>query len=133
MADNDKLAQVKELLNSLTVLEAAQLAKDLQEEWGVTPTAPMAVGMMPGMMPGAVAEAPAAEEEKTEFDVILTDIGAQKIKVIKAVRELTGLGLRESKEVVESAPGPVRQGVSREEAEAAKAKLEEVGAQVEIR
>ncbi len=133
MADNDKVAQAKELLSSLTVLEAAQLAKELQEEWGVSAAAPMPMGMMPGMMPGAPAEAEAAEEEKTEFDVILTDIGPQKIQVIKAVRELTGLGLRESKEVVESAPGPVKQGVSREEAEAAQAKLEEVGATVEIR
>jgi large subunit ribosomal protein L7/L12 len=133
MAENDKVAQAKELLSSLTVLEAAQLAKELQEEWGVSAAAPMAMGVMPGMMPGAPAEAEAVEEEKTEFDVILTDIGPNKIQVIKAVRELTGLGLRESKEVVESAPGPVKQGVSRDEAEAAKAKLEEAGATVEIR
>ncbi len=133
MADNDKLAQVKELLNSLTVLEAAQLAKELQEEWGVSAAAPMAVGVMPGMMPGGPAEAPPEEEEKTEFDVVLTEIGPQKIQVIKVVRELTGLGLRESKEVVESAPHAVLEGVSREAAEEAKAKLEEVGAKVEIR
>jgi len=133
MADNDKLAQVKELLNSLTVLEAAQLAKELQEEWGVSAAAPMAVGVMPGMMPGAPAEAPPAEEEKTEFDVVLTEIGPQKIQVIKVVRELTGLGLRESKEVVESAPRAVLEAVSHEAAEEAKAKLEEVGAKVEIR
>lgn len=133
MADNDKLAQVKELLNSLTVLEAAQLAKELQEEWGVSTAVPMAVGAMPGMMPGGPAEAPPEEEEKTEFDVVLTEIGPQKIQVIKVVRELTGLGLRESKEVVESAPHAVLEAVSREAAEEAKAKLEEVGAKVEIR
>ena len=132
---SDKIAEVKELIKSLTVLEAAQLAKELQEELGVTPAAPMAMGPMPaGMMPGAPAEAAQAEaEEKTEFDVILKEIGPQKIQVIKVVRELTGLGLREAKEAVEAAPNAIRQGVSKEEAEAAKAKLEEVGAVVEIK
>jgi large subunit ribosomal protein L7/L12 len=134
MADNDKLAQVKELLNSLTVLEAAQLAKELQDEWGVTAAAPV-MGAMPGMMvPGAAAEAAAEEEEQTEFDVFITDIGPQKIQVIKAVRELTALGLRESKEAVEAgADTPIRQGITKEEAEETKARLEEAGATVEIR
>ena len=132
---SDKIAEVKELIKSLTVLEAAQLAKELQEELGVTPAAPVAMGPMPaGMMPGAPAEAAQAEaEEKTEFDVVLKEIGPQKIQVIKVVRELTGLGLREAKEAVEAAPNVIREGVSKEEAEAAKAKLEEVGAVVEIK
>lgn len=134
MAEDNKLAQVKELLNSLTVLEAAQLAKELQDEWGVSAAAP-AIGVMPGVMaPGAGAEAAAEEEEKTEFDVYITDVGPQKIQVIKAVRELTALGLREAKEAVEAgAETPIRQGLSKEEAEATKARLEEAGATVEIR
>lgn len=133
MAEN-KLAQVKELLNSLTVLEAAQLAKELQAEWDVT--AAPAAGPMPGVMaPGAAPEAAAEEEEeKTEFDVYITDIGPQKIQVIKAVREFTSLGLRESKEAVEAgAESPIRQALSKEDAEAAKERLEEAGATVEIR
>lgn len=135
MADNDKLAQVKELLNSLTVLEAAQLAQELQDEWGVSAAAPAAVGAMPGMMaPGAAPEAAEEEEEQTEFDVFITDFGPQKIQVIKAVRELTSLGLRESKEAVEAGDeAPIRQAVSKEEAEEAKARLEEAGATVEVR
>lgn len=133
MADNDKLSQVKELLNSLTVLEMAQLAKELQDDWGVTAAAPAVA--MPGMMaPGAAAEAAVEEEEKTEFDVYITDVGPQKIQVIKAVRELTALGLRESKEAVEAAADePIRQGITKEEAEETKARLEEAGATVEIR
>lgn len=134
MADNDRLAQVKELLNSLNALELAQLSKDLQDEWGVTAAAPM-MGAMPGIvLPGAAAEAAVEEEEKTEFDVFITDVGPQKIQVIKVVRELTALGLRESKEAVEAgADVPIRQGITKEEAEETKARLEEAGATVEIR
>ncbi|RME43166.1 MAG: 50S ribosomal protein L7/L12 [Chloroflexi bacterium] len=134
MADNDKLAQVKELLNSLNALQLAQLAQDLQDEWGVSAAAP-AIAAMPGMMvPGAAAEGAAEEEEKTEFDVVITDVGPNKIQVIKAVRELTALGLREAKEAVEAGPdAPIRQGISKEEAEETKKRLEEAGATVEIR
>ncbi len=133
MADNDKLAQVKELLNSLNALDLAQLSQELQDEWGVTAAAP-AVAAMPGMIAPAAAEAAAEEEEKTEFDVVITDIGPQKIQVVKAVRELTALGLRESKEAVEAGPdAPIRQGIAKEEAEATKARLEAAGATVELR
>jgi large subunit ribosomal protein L7/L12 len=117
-------------LSSMTVLELSELVKALEEKFGVTAAAPMvAVGAAP-----AAVGVPAAglEEEKTEFDVILKDFGAQKIQVIKAVRELTDLGLRESKDLVEGVPSPVKQGVNKEEAERAKAKLEEAGAVVEI-
>ncbi len=117
-----------EALSSMTVLELSELVKALEEKFGVTAAAPMvAVGAAP-----AAAEAAAVEEEKTQFDVILKDFGAQKIQVIKAVRELTDLGLRESKELVEGVPNPVKQGASKEEAEEAKAKLEAAGAVVEI-
>ncbi len=126
---SDKLEKLVEELESLTLVEAAELARMLQDKWGVTATAPVTVAAAPGV---AVAEAAPAEEEKTEFDVVLKEIGANKIPVIKVVRELTGLGLREAKEAVEAAPNTIKSGVSREEAEAAKAKLEEVGAVVEI-
>jgi len=126
---SDKLEKLVEELESLTLVEAAELAKMLQDKWGVTAAAPVAVAAAPGV---AAAEAAPAEEEKTEFDVVLKEIGANKIPVIKVVRELTGLGLREAKEAVEAAPNTIRSGVSKEEAEAAKAKLEEVGAVVEI-
>jgi large subunit ribosomal protein L7/L12 len=120
-----------EAVGSMTVLELSQLVKALEEKFGVTAAAPMmAMGAVPAAA-GAVA-AP-AEEEQTEFDVVLKDFGAQKIQVIRAVRELTDLGLRESKELVEGAPNPVKHGVSKEEAEQAKARLEEAGATVEIR
>jgi large subunit ribosomal protein L7/L12 len=120
-----------EAVGSMTVLELSQLVKALEEKFGVTSAAPMmAMGAVPAAA-GAVA-AP-AEEEQTEFDVVLKDFGAQKIQVIRAVRELTDLGLRESKELVEGAPNPVKHGVSKEEAEQAKARLEEAGATVEIR
>ncbi|MFQ5342481.1 MAG: 50S ribosomal protein L7/L12 [Anaerolineae bacterium] len=133
MADNDKLAQVKELLNSLNALDLAQLSQELQDDWGVTAAAP-AVAAMAGMVAPAAAEAAAEEEEKTEFDVVITDIGPQKIQVVKAVRELTALGLRESKEAVEAGPdAPIRQGIAKEDAEATKARLEAAGATVEIR
>ena len=127
-----KVDQVAEQLDQLTLLEAAQLSKLLQEKWGVSAAAPMAVAAMPGMaMPGAGA--PAAEEEKTEFDLVLTGSGDKKIQVIKVVRELTGLGLKEAKAVVDEAPKPVKEKVSKAEAEDMKKKLEEVGAAVEIK
>jgi large subunit ribosomal protein L7/L12 len=123
--------EIIEALSSMTVLELSELVKAIEEKFGVTAAAPVvAVGAAPGAAaPGAAA----VEEEKTEFDVILKDFGAQKIQVIKAVRELTDLGLRESKELVEGVPSPVKHGVSKEEAEQAKAKIEDAGGVVEIR
>lgn len=118
-------------LESMTVLELNTLVKQLEERWGVSAAAPMAVGMAAPAGGGAAAAAP--EEEQTEFDVVLTEIGANKIQVIKVVRELTSLGLKEAKDVVDSAPKPIKQAVSKEEAEAAKAKLEEAGATVEVK
>jgi large subunit ribosomal protein L7/L12 len=128
MADLQKLA---EEIQGLTLLEASQLVKILEEKLGVTAAAPVAVAAMPGA-PAAAAAAPEVEE-KTEFDVILKDVGAKKIQVIKVVRQLTDLGLQESKALVESAPSTVLQGVSKEVAEDAKAKLEAEGATVEIK
>ncbi len=119
-----------EALSSMTVLELSELVKALEEKFGVTAAAPM---VAVGAAPVAAEAGAAAEEEKTQFDVILKDFGAQKIQVIKAVRGLTDLGLRESKELVEGVPSPVKQGIGKEEAEEAKAKLEEAGAVVEIR
>jgi large subunit ribosomal protein L7/L12 len=128
-----KVEQVAEQLDQLTLLEAAQLSKLLQDKWGVSAAAPMAMAAMPGMagMPGGAA--PAAEEEQTEFDLVLMAAGDKKIQVIKVVRELTGLGLKEAKAVVDEAPKPVKEKVSKTEAEDMKKKLEEVGATVEIR
>ena len=120
--------QIIEAIKNMTVMELAELVKELEDIFGVSAAAPVAVAATAA--PGAAAP---AEEEKTEFDVILTDYGAEKIKVIKVVRELTSLGLKEAKDLVESAPKAVKEGVSKEEAEAAKAKLEEVGAKVEIK
>ncbi|NLO83650.1 MAG: 50S ribosomal protein L7/L12 [Clostridiales bacterium] len=120
--------QIIEAIKNMTVMELAELVKELEDIFGVSAAAPVAVAATAA--PGAAAP---AEEEKTEFDVILTDFGAEKIKVIKVVRELTSLGLKEAKDLVESAPKAVKEGVSKEEAEAAKAKLEEVGAKVEIK
>jgi large subunit ribosomal protein L7/L12 len=127
-----KVEQIAEQLDGLTLLEAAQLSKLLQEKWGVSAAAPMAVAAMPGVGGGGAAAA-AAEEEKTEFDVILTGAGDKKIQVIKVVRELTGLGLKEAKAVADEAPKPVKEKVSKTEAEDMKKKLEEVGATVEIK
>lgn len=118
-------------LEGMTVLELNGLVKQLEERWGVSAAAPMAVGVAAGVAGGAAVAAP--EEEQTEFDVMLTEIGANKIQVIKAVRELTSLGLKEAKDVVDSAPKAVKQGVSKDEANAAKAKLEEAGATVEVK
>ncbi|SMD05492.1 50S ribosomal protein L7/L12 [Rhizobium sp. RU36D] len=126
MAD---LAKIVEDLSSLTVLEAAELSKMLEEKWGVSAAAPVAVAAAGG---AAGAAAP-AEEEKTEFDVILTDAGANKINVIKEVRAITGLGLKEAKDLVEGAPKPVKEGVSKAEAADLKKKLEDAGAKVDVK
>ena len=122
--------QIAEQLDKLTLLEAAQLSKLLQEKWGVTAAAPVAAG--PGAAPGGAAP-PAAEEEKTEFDVILIASGDKKIQVIKVVRELTGLGLKEAKDLVEGAPKTVKEGVPKAQAEDWKKKLAETGATVELK
>ena len=124
--------QIAEELNNLTLLEAAQLSKLLQEKWGVSAAAPMAVAAVPGAG-GSAAAGAAAAEEKTEFDVILGAAGEKKIQVIKVVRELTGLGLKEAKDLVDGAPKPVKEGISKADAEAIKKKLEEAGAKVEVK
>jgi large subunit ribosomal protein L7/L12 len=121
--------QLIEQLESMTVLQLNELVKELEEKWGVSAAAPVAMAGAAGAPAGAAA----AEEEKTEFDVVLTDVGANKIQVIKAVRELTSLGLKEAKDLVDSAPKAVKEGVAKEEADAAKAKLEEAGAKVEVK
>ena len=129
MADLNKLA---EEIQGLTLLEASELVKLLEQKLGVTAAAPMAVAAMPGAMAGPAVAAPEVEE-KTEFDVILKDVGAKKIQVIKVVRQLTNLGLKESKDLVDGAPSTVLQGVAKDVAEDAKAKLEAEGATVEIK
>jgi large subunit ribosomal protein L7/L12 len=129
MADITKEDVVKYIEN-MTVLELAGFVKELEEKFGVSAAAPM--GMV-AAMPAGAAPAAAEAEEQTEFDVVLKDAGAQKIQVIKVVRSLTDLGLKEAKEAVEGAPNSIKQGVSKEEAEDAKKKLEEVGAVVEIK
>ena len=116
-------------LENATMLEISELVKEIEEKFGVTAAAPVAMPMA-GQMPGAGADA--TEEEKTEFDPVLKDVGAQKIQVIKVVRAITGLGLKEAKDLVESAPKAVKEGVSKAEAEDIKKQLEEVGATVEI-
>ena len=123
------LEQIVEDLSSLTVLEAAELSKMLEEKWGVSAAAPVAVAAA-GAAAGGDAEAAA---EKDDFDVILANIGDKKINVIKEVRAITGLGLKEAKDLVESAPKPVKEGVNKEEADELKKKLEEVGATVEVK
>ena len=122
MTREDIIQAIKEM----TVLEWNELVKACEEEFGVSAAAPVAVA-------GAVAGGAAAAEEKTEFDVVLASAGSQKIKVIKVVRELTGLGLKEAKEIVDGAPKTLKEGVSKEEAEDMKAKLAEVGAEVEVK
>jgi large subunit ribosomal protein L7/L12 len=124
--------QIAEQLDKLTLLEAAQLSKLLQEKWGVSAAAPMAVAAVPGAAGGAAAGA-AAAEEKTEFDVILGAAGEKKIQVIKVVRELTGLGLKEAKDLVDGAPKPVKERVTKAEADDMKKKLEEQGATVSVK
>jgi len=128
MATVDEIA---EMLDKLTLLEAAQLSKQLQEKWGVSAAAPMAVAAVPGAAGGGAAAAVA--EEKTEFDVILGAAGEKKIQVIKVVRELTGLGLKEAKDLVDGAPKPVKERVTKAEADDMKKKLEEQGASVSIK
>ncbi|MEZ0344747.1 MAG: 50S ribosomal protein L7/L12 [Caldimicrobium sp.] len=124
--------EVIEFISNMTVLELSQFIKELEEKFGVTAAAPVAaVAAVPGAAPAGAEAAPA--EEKTEFDVILAEAGANKINVIKVVREITGLGLKEAKELVESAPKAVKTGISKAEAEEIKKKLEEVGAKIEIK
>lgn len=117
-------------LESMTVLQINELVKTLEERWGVSAAAPVAVGGGAAAAGGAAA---VVEEEKTEFDVVLTEIGANKIQVIKAVRELTSLGLKEAKDLVEGAPKNVREGVTKEEAETARTKLQDAGAKAEVK
>jgi large subunit ribosomal protein L7/L12 len=124
-ADTDKLV---ESLGGMTVLELVELKNKLEEEWGVTAAAPMAVAAAPAGGDGA-----AAEEEKSAFDVVLTEAGGQKIQVIKVVRAITGLGLKEAKELVDSAPNAVKEGVAQDEADQLNAQLEEAGATVEVK
>ena len=126
MADLEQLADD---LSGLTLLEAAELTKILEEKWGVSAAAPMAMGMMPGMAAAAAEEV----EEQFEFDVILKEFGPKKINVIKEVRALTALGLKEAKEVVDNAPSTVIEAVGKDAAEEAKAKLEAVGAVAEVK
>ena len=122
------LAKIVEDLSKLTVLEAAELSKLLEEKWGVSAAAPVAVAAA-----GGAAAAAAPVEEKTEFDVVLMDAGAQKINVIKEVRAITGLGLKEAKDLVEGAPKPVKEAVSKADADKFKAQLEAAGAKVELK
>ena len=123
---SEKVTAMIEELKALSVLELSELVKAVEEEFGVSAAAAVAVA-------APAAGGAAAAEEKTEFDVVLADVGANKIKVIKVVRELTGLGLGEAKALVDGAPKAVKEGISKDEAEAAKAKLEEVGAKVELK
>lgn len=125
---SEKVTKLIEDVKTLTVLELSELVKALEEEFGVSAAAPVAAAAAPA----ASAAAPAAEE-KTEFDVILAAVGDQKIKVIKVVREITGLGLAEAKALVDGAPKPVKEAAPKDEAESIKAKLEEVGAKVEVK
>ncbi|MBU1318077.1 MAG: 50S ribosomal protein L7/L12 [candidate division Zixibacteria bacterium] len=122
----DAVGQIIDLIEKMTVLELADLSKQLQDKFGVSAAMPVAVAAAGG-------PAEAAVEEQTEFDVVLTAVGDKKIQVIKVVRELTSLGLKEAKEVVDGYPSNIKESVTRDEAEAAKAKLEEVGAQIEIK
>jgi large subunit ribosomal protein L7/L12 len=131
MANLDKLV---EELSSLTVIEAAELKRRLEDAWGVEAAAPMAMGAMPMMAMGAAPAAAAEEvEEQTEFNVVLKDFGPKKIEVIKVVRSLTNLGLKEAKELVEGAPSNVMEAVSKEAAQDAKSKLEAAGAVIEVK
>ena len=123
---SEKITNILEEIKSLTIIELADLVKAVEEEFGVSAAAPVGVAVAAG------AAAP-AEEEKTEFDVVLKGFGAKKLDVIKAVREITGLGLKEAKEMVEGAPKTVKEGVSKDEAESVKKALEEAGAEVEVK
>jgi large subunit ribosomal protein L7/L12 len=119
-------------LGKMTVLELVDLKKKIEDEWGITAAAPVAVAA-PGAAPAAGGDGAAGGEEQTSFDVILSGAGDKKIQVIKVVRAITGLGLKEAKDLVDGAPGPVKEGVNREEADSIKAQLEEAGAGVEIK
>jgi large subunit ribosomal protein L7/L12 len=132
MAVSDKVQGIIDQVNGLNVLELAELSKALQDEWGVSAAAPVAAAAAPAAGDGSGGAAAPAEEQ-TEFNVVLTDFGANKINVIKAVRELTNLGLKEAKDLVESAPKPIKEGVTKDDAEAAAAKLREAGATVEVK
>ena len=123
---SEKSLQILESIKSLSILELSDLVKAVEEEFGVSAAAPVAVA-------GAGAAAAPAAEEKTEFDVVLTNFGAKKLDVIKVVREITGLGLKEAKELVEGAPKTIKEGLSKEDAEAMKAKLTATGAEVEVK
>ena len=123
---SEKSLQILETIKSLTILELADLVKAVEEEFGVSAEAPVAVA-------GAACAAAPAAEEKTEFDVVLTSFGAKKLDVIKVIREITGLGLKEAKELVEGAPKTIKEGLSKEDAEAMKAKITATGAEVEIK
>ena len=124
---SDKVIKLIEDVKSLTIMEMAEVVKALEEEFGVSAAAAVVAA------PAAGGAAAPAAEEKTEFDVILADVGANKIAVIKVVREITGLGLKEAKDLVDNAPKAIKEGVSKDDAEAAKAKLEETGAKVELK
>jgi large subunit ribosomal protein L7/L12 len=126
-----KLEEIAKQIEGLTALELSELVKGLEDRFGIQAAAPMGAMMMPGMMPGGAA--PAAEEEKTEFDVVLAEVGPNKISVIKEVRAATSLGLKEAKDLVESAPKAVKEAISKEDAEELKKKLEAAGAKVELK
>ncbi|MDD3732397.1 MAG: 50S ribosomal protein L7/L12 [candidate division Zixibacteria bacterium] len=128
---NAAIDEIVEKIAGLSAMDLADLSKAIQDKFGVTAAAPMA--MMPGMMPGAGGGGAAAAEEQTEFTVVLSAVGEKKIQVIKVVRELTSLGLKEAKDLVEGVPAKVKEGVSKDEAASVKSKLEEVGATVEIK
>jgi large subunit ribosomal protein L7/L12 len=132
---SEKVTNIISSIEELNVLELVELKKEMEEKWGVTAAAPVAMGVAaPGAAPaGDAGGAAPAAEEKDEFDVILKEIGGNKIQVIKVVRELTSLGLKEAKDLVEGAPKPIKEGVSKEEAEAAKEKLTGAGATVEMK
>jgi len=121
-----------ENLGKMTVLELVELKNKIEEEWGITAAAPVAVAA-PGAAPAGGGDGAAAGEEQSAFDVVLTNAGGQKIQVIKVVRAITGLGLKEAKDLVDGAPNPVKEGVNREEADSIKAQLEEAGAAVEVK
>jgi large subunit ribosomal protein L7/L12 len=125
-------AKLVEQLGSMTVLELVELKNALEEAWGVTAAAPVAFAAAPGVAPAA-GDGAAAEEEQTAFDVVLNGAGDKKIQVIKVVRAITGLGLKEAKDLVDNAPNAVKEGVAREEADSIKSQLEEAGASVEVK
>ena len=125
-------SKLLEQLGKMTVLELVELKNAIEEEWGVTAAAPVAVAA-PGAVAGGGGDGAAAEEEQTAFDVVLTSAGAQKIQVIKVVRAITGLGLKEAKDLVDGAPNAVKEGVARDEADSIKGQLEEAGASVEVK